>query len=145
MTATAPRWTPDELAAYKRGKLTPEQRQAEAARPTKADRQAEKALQSQCESALASRGIYYLHLSFRAREKVGHPDLTFSVAGQAYAVELKTATGTVTAQQRAALLQMGDAVNGATARVVRDYDSFIALIGGDETAGETLKQIKGAI
>jgi len=101
---------------------------------------------------LSRRGIAYLHLSPKARERGGWPDLTFSVSGwdatlhksqdlwiaRAYAVELKSASGRLSDVQRAVLGQMQS--NGWIVRVVRSFEDFRALIGGDLSAGECLLQ-----
>ena len=102
------------------GVFTPEQRKA------KAEAQAEAPLQKLCEQELSRRGIVYLHLSFRAREKIGWPDLTFVIAGRPYAVELKTATGKLSDAQAWMLLQMGE--NGWDCRVCRSFEQFIEII-----------------
>lgn len=60
----------------------------------------ESQLQRDCETWLRLHGIEYLHLSLKAREKPGWPDLTFAIDGKACGVELKTATGTLNAAQK---------------------------------------------
>jgi len=100
--------------------LLPEERIA------KQDAIAEKTLQSLCESELNRRRIVYLHLSFRAREKIGWPDLTFVIAGVPHAVELKTATGTLSASQKEMLRRMME--NGWRSDIVRSFDEFLTVI-----------------
>jgi len=87
---------------------------------------AEKTLQSLCESELNRRRIVYLHLSFRAREKIGWPDLTFVIAGIPYAVELKTAIGTLSAGQKEMLRRMAE--NGWRVDICRSFEKFIEII-----------------
>ena len=146
-------WTESELAAYKRGRLAEAGRLAglNVERETKADHQAERELQRLCESELMRRGIEYLHLSPRAREKQGWPDLTFCVpsvytyiamsnpnpCGTPYAVELKTRTGRLSDAQKGTLGRMQD--NGWCVRIVRDFDAFRAILDRNWCAGEKLE------
>jgi len=74
--------------------------------PNLNDAKAEKVLQGQCESDLHTAHTAYLHLSFRAREKVGWPDLVFVWFGWPLAVELKSMTGTLSTEQEDMLTQM---------------------------------------
>ena len=145
-------WTKAELAEHLRQKQTPAERTAAAARETTADRQAEKELQGQCEARLRRDGIEFLHLSPRAREKKGWPDLTFALRmptscktcfvhyhePRPVAVELKTATGRISEDQKRTLGRM--AGNGWQVRVARDYDTFCAILAGDLTAGEQIEE-----
>ena len=90
--------------------------------------EAEKFLQRLCEQELSRRSIAYLHLSFRAREKKGWPDLTFVLPtewgkpGIPWAVELKTASGVVSKDQKAMLRDME--LNGWQVRVIRSFEDF---------------------
>jgi len=102
------------------GLLVPEERQAKIQHQREAD------LQRLCESELSRRGIVYLHLSWRAREKAGWPDLTFCVNGRPLAVELKTTTGVVSDEQNRVLARME--ANGWQVAVVRSVDAFIGLL-----------------
>ena len=86
----------------------------------------EKTLQRLCESELNRRGIVYLHLSFRAREKIGWPDLTFVIGGIPYAIELKTATGTLSPGQKEMLRRMNK--NGWYVDICRSFEEFIEII-----------------
>jgi len=83
-------------------------------------------LQRACESLLMRRGIPFLHLSHRAREKAGWPDLTFVIDGVPYAVELKSATGKLTVEQEQMLKAMDR--HGWRTHVVRDYKTFVEII-----------------
>jgi len=84
-------------------------------------------------------GIEGLHLSPRAREKRGWPDLTFCAVGKPFAVELKTATGTLSAEQRAVLTVME--CNGWYVRIVRAFDDFKHIAKhGSTRHGETLAE-----
>ena len=132
------RMTLDEYKRMRDGKLPP--MRVEPGAQTKEDRRRESALQRDCENELNRRGIYHFHISYRGREKKGHPDLTFSIKGQAYAVELKSGRHQPTDEQRAALLMMGNEANGAIARVIRDFDSFVRLCDGDLGAGEAINE-----
>lgn len=95
------------------------------ANPSKADAQAEKVLQSHCERELHRRHIAYLHLSPRAREKRGWPDLTFVIKGRPIAVELKSAMGRLSADQKECLSVMRE--NGWEVYVMRDIVEFVGL------------------
>jgi len=88
--------------------------------------QDERALQRLCEQELTFRGIIYLHLSFRAREKVGWPDLTFALQGIPYVVELKTASGSLTKDQTHILADLK--ANGWRTHVIRSYEAFTTLL-----------------
>ena len=108
---------------------------------SKVDAKAEKELQAQCETLLRWRDIAALHLSYRAREKKGWPDLVFCIriGGESWpcAVELKCATGKLSQDQRDMLTAMK--ANGWHTYVLRDYDTMIALLDGerpDEWGGE---------
>jgi len=94
----------------------------------RADKMAEKELQQLCERELSRRGIVYLHLSFRAREKKGWPDLAFVLPtgrgkpGIPWAVEAKTASGRLSNEQKAMLRAME--LNGWQVRVIRSFEDF---------------------
>jgi len=91
----------------------------------------ERDLQAVCELELTRRGIWYLHLSPRAREKEGAPDLLFFHAGFGWGIELKNAKGQPSAAQRAALVAIRR--NGGVARICRSLDSFRAVIDRKDT------------
>lgn len=99
----------------------------------KADDLAERELQQLCEQELSRRGIWCLHLSPRAREKAGVPDLIFAVDGVAFGVELKTATGKLSEAQKATLEHM--AANRWRTAVVRSFDEFRGLITTGQPTG----------
>lgn len=109
--------TADRKALHVR---TPEERRAQS------EAAEEAGLQKLCEQELNRNGIAYLHLSPRAREKKGWPDLTFVVNGIPVAVELKSATGTLSADQKAILDQMER--NGWKVAVVRNFDGFNGVL-----------------
>jgi len=100
-----------------------------AERVAKLEKQSEKELQRLCEAELNRRGIVYLHLSFRAREKIGWPDLVFAIKGCPYGVELKTTKGILSLEQINLLTRMAD--NGWITHVVRSFDEFLTVIGGN--------------
>jgi len=89
---------------------------------------AERDLQRACEHELHRRGVWYLHLSTRAREKCGCPDLLFPhpATGQFCAVELKAKTGRPSDAQKRALADIER--NGGRVAVVRSYGEFMALL-----------------
>jgi delta-aminolevulinic acid dehydratase/porphobilinogen synthase len=83
-------------------------------------------VQRACESWLLRHGVPYLHLSFRAREKKGWPDLAFPWRGRFVAVELKTATGKATSEQLECLAAM--ARHGAVTAILRGYEAFVEFV-----------------
>ena len=90
----------------------------------------ESELQRQCEHELRRRHIAFLHLSPRAREKVGWPDLTFAVYGKAVAVELKTPVGKLSPEQEQLHREL--AASGWDVRVIRSFEKFHELVKGIE-------------
>lgn len=86
----------------------------------------EKNIQKACNAYLRARNIPFIHLSVKAREAKGWPDLTFFVNGNAYAVELKTKTGRLSDEQKKELLRLQ--LNGVFCYVCRSFDEFIAAI-----------------
>lgn len=96
-------------------------------RAEKLEQQREKELQRLCEQELNRRGIVFLHLSFRAREKIGWPDLVFAINGKPYAIELKSSKGVINPEQITILTRMS--TNGWKARVVRSFEEFLEVIG----------------
>jgi len=95
-------------------------------RQHKAGVELEKELQRLCEQELSRRGIAYLHISFRAREKKGWPDLTFCLHGRFVAVELKTATGVLSKDQISVMANLER--NGALTSVIRSFDDFCDVL-----------------
>ena len=83
-------------------------------------------LQGACEGFLGRKDVAALHLSLRAREKKGWPDLTFTWHGVPMAVELKSRTGKLKADQIRVLKQMKR--NGCNCFVIRNYDDFRELL-----------------
>lgn len=88
----------------------------------------ERELQSLCEHELTRRNIPYLHLSPKAREKIGWPDLVFPVSGRFVSVELKAKQGKVSKEQEAILARFRDL--GCVAEVVRSYERFREILEG---------------
>ena len=71
------------------------------------DDRAEKDLLRLCQQELSRRGVRVVHhMSHRAREHAGYPDLTFVLRGVPMACELKTKRGVVSADQEATLAAM---------------------------------------
>lgn len=97
---------------------------------TVADDLAERELQKLCELELSRREIPFLHLSPRAREKRGWPDLTFAMpsTGQAIAVELKVKGGKLSQDQIMMLTRMK--ASGWHVYVIRSFDLFRDLLNG---------------
>lgn len=92
------------------------------AKPAKLERD----LQRLCEHELTRRGIWFLHLSPKAREKQGTPDLLFALAGRAVAVELKTVDGKVSEDQARCHAEM--LANGWAVAVCRSFESFREIV-----------------
>ena len=88
----------------------------------------ERDLQKACESWLIRNNVAYLHLSPRAREKAGWPDLTLVYQGVPHAIELKTATGKLSEAQERMLALMR--TNGWIVHVVRSYAEFVEVVTG---------------
>lgn len=86
----------------------------------------EKELQRLSELELNRRGITFLHLSHKAREKVGWPDLVFAYYGVPVAIELKTKTGTLTKEQAECLAAMKN--NGFRVYVLRSIENVIDVL-----------------
>jgi hypothetical protein len=89
---------------------------------------AESDLQKKCNAELRRRGIRFLHLSHRAREGKGWPDLVFALNGHPVAVELKDARGKLSQDQVDTL--DGMTANGWHCHVVREFADFLAVIAG---------------
>ncbi len=84
---------------------------------------AEKDLLRLCKQELGRRGVRVVHhLSHRAREHAGYPDLTFVIKGVPMAAELKTARGVVSADQEATMAAMR--LDGWQVRVCRSFEEF---------------------
>ena len=86
----------------------------------------ERDLQRLCELDLTRRGVWFLHLSPKAREKQGTPDLLFSIAGVPHAVELKNCAGRLSDSQLSCLHAMKN--NGWNVSVCRSFESFLTVI-----------------
>ena len=103
---------------------------------SKHDVKLEKDLQGLCENELHRKGYAFLHLSIFAREKSGWPDLVFSLRrrggvqgiGIPCAVELKSATGKLSAEQIKMLTRMKN--DGWAVFVMRNFDTFRDLLLG---------------
>ena len=94
----------------------------------------ERDLQRLCEQELTRRGIrWYLHLSFRAREKAGTPDILTLVHGVPWAIELKTVTGRLSEAQKQTLAAME--ADGWHTAVIRNYEEFRKVVFGEEREG----------
>ena len=92
----------------------------------------EKQLQNQCENYLRLHGIEFLHLSFRAREKCGMPDISFANPndnGRFYGIELKSVFGKVSEDQKRVMANLEK--NGAHVAVVRSLEEFIGVVNNE--------------
>jgi hypothetical protein len=117
----------DRIAAM----MTPQDRasmgiQLPAEKAEKQAKQAEKELQRDCENLLRLRGIEYLHMSNRAREKEGWPDLVFALRSVFCGVELKKSDGIVSNAQERCLERLK--ANGARVCVCRTVEEFRAFL-----------------
>jgi len=83
-------------------------------------------LQRAAEQWLSLQGIWFLHLSPRAREKAGWPDLVFAVAGRPVAIELKSATGQLSEVQEYCLARLRQ--NGWQTAVCRSLDEVRRVV-----------------
>ena len=93
------------------------------------DDRAEKDLLRLCQQELSRRGVRVVHhLSHRAREHAGYPDLTFVLRGVPMACELKTRHGVVSADQEATLAAMR--LDGWRTMVCRTFNEFCEWLEG---------------
>jgi|GEM_PF-1938247 len=125
-------WSKFDLPNHALIKMTPEKRkelglQLPSESYAKNSIKNEAELQKLCEKELNRKGIAYLHLSFRAREKIGWPDLVFVVKGRPVAVELKSGKRKPTPEQVAMLAKMRD--NGWSTYIVRTFQEFLVCAG----------------
>jgi len=128
-------WTTEQARRYFKTGERPEDRTLtplEIQQPTASDIKAERDLQRLCELELHRRGIEYLHLSPRAREKTGWPDLTFALRREPIAVELKSERGRLRDEQVTMLKRMK--ANGWRVYVLRDMAVFVDLLNGEPIA-----------
>lgn len=98
----------------------------------------EREMQAALSNWLTQHGIVSFHLSPRAREKVGWPDLTFAVAGHPLAIEIKSASGQLTQDQRRVMRAMAGngwqvyvfrpAGDEPEFRVLRTFEEFTAMV-----------------
>jgi len=91
---------------------------------------AERDLQEMCNNFLNALGIIYHHLSDRAREDKGYPDLTFCYHGRPIAVELKSHKGRLSKEQRMKLTLMSADKNGWETYVVDSLEDFRRVLDG---------------
>jgi hypothetical protein len=92
----------------------------------------ERTLQDLCEKELNRRGIWFLHLSPRAREKEGAPDLMFThpITHRFCGVELKSKTGEPSPEQIKTLVQLHS--NGAMTGLFRSFPQFLSFLNSAE-------------
>ena len=89
----------------------------------------EKLLQLLCEAELSLRGCRVIHhLSNRARESAGYPDITACLEGIPIACELKVKGNTTSADQEATLAAMR--LDGWNVRVCWSFDDFREWLDG---------------
>lgn len=124
----------DQKIRISLGIKTPEEIQA------KIDKEGEKELQRLAGQLLTIRGIPFLHLSNRARESAGWPDLTFCLNGNFIAVELKTKAGKLSHDQISTLDKLTRSPSRAQCHVCRTFVQFVAILdgGGVVVPDETL-------
>jgi hypothetical protein len=94
----------------------------------------EKDLLRLCKQELGRRGVRVVHhLSHRAREHAGYPDLTFVYNGVPMACELKTRHGVVSADQEATMAAMR--LDGWLVRVCRTFEEFVVWLNEVKDCG----------
>jgi hypothetical protein len=86
----------------------------------------EKELENMCENWLRLHGIFFIHLSCRARETAGIVDLNFAINGQACGVELKAKDGVLSDEQVDTMARMKS--NGWRVQVVKTFEEFLRFI-----------------
>jgi hypothetical protein len=87
----------------------------------------EKDLLKLCRQELGRRGVRVVHhLSHRAREHAGYPDLTFVLHGVPMACELKKKDGVVSEDQEDTMAAMR--LDGWRVRVCRSFEEFKAWL-----------------
>jgi hypothetical protein len=79
-----------------------------------------------CETELFRRKIAFIHLSPKAREKKGWPDLTFVLMGVPIACELKSSLGKLSKEQIEMLTMMK--ANGWHVYLIREAKHFISVL-----------------
>ena len=115
-------WIPERADACPACRFRQSSSEPGAAVSEMAERGQEARLQHECEAWLSYRGVEHLHLSPRAREHAGWPDLTFAIAGTACGVELKTRAGKLSLAQSDCLSRLRD--NGWRTAVCRSLDEL---------------------
>ncbi len=118
--------------ACERGVATiaaPEAQKPPVAPPTRYHDGKEKELLRLCEAELSLRGVRVIHhLSNRAREQAGYPDITACLGGIPIACELKVKGGAISADQEATLAAMR--LDGWQVRVCWSFDDFREWLDG---------------
>lgn len=94
---------------------------------TKAGFEYERELQRLCEGYLSQHEIWFHHLSTRARESSGMPDLLFVIppAQRPCAVELKSNSGRLSEEQIQIMTRMKS--NGWEVYLVRTWDQWMGI------------------
>jgi hypothetical protein len=92
---------------------------------TRAGYEYERELQRLCEGSLAQKEIWFHHLSTRARESTGMPDLLFVLSGRPCAVELKSRTGKLRKEQREVMARMKS--NGWEVYLIRSWEEWLGV------------------
>lgn len=94
------------------------------------DDQLEKGVRKLCLAELSRRGVRVVHhLSHRAREHKGYPDLTFCYAGRSCACELKRPKGGVVSDDQARM-HADMRRDGWTVAVCNTFDAFRGWLDG---------------
>jgi hypothetical protein len=102
----------------------------------------EKVLQMLCEAELSLRGVRVVHhLSHRAREQAGYPDITACLGGVPIACELKVKGGAISEDQEATLAAMR--LDGWQVRVCWSFDDFREWLDGLQNDQEYARQQEG--
>lgn len=125
---TPPSTPPPSAVAFEEADRVAANEMCDAAEAPKLERE----LQILCEIELRKRGLWFLHLSPRAREKEGAPDLIIcGPQGQFVAAELKTKTGRLRPAQSETLTQLqNQSASVAVIRSLPDFRAFLTNIKG---------------
>jgi hypothetical protein len=97
------------------------------------DAKVERELHKLIINELLRRGIFFIHsrMDRKSTQALGTPDFAFVIGGLPVAVECKTATGSLTQEQRAVSILMQH--NGWAYHIVRSFDEFRAVLLGHLT------------
>lgn len=113
---------PEDRKQFGKAGLTPEEAYVKFAN------REEKELHKLISAELTRRGIVFIHsrMDRKSTTAVGIPDFCFAFDGTPFAVEVKTATGQLTREQKTTMDRMSN--NGWQVWTVRSFDEFLVLL-----------------